>query len=100
WRPLRRDARCRLEGFPRPGDELVGFVQEPLRRAPKGEVDNGALLFVIKRRISLGLLERRAVELIDAKVERVFRHDPQHQPVAEEAALAEHAPQRDAAEWR
>jgi len=32
----------------RPGDEFVGLVEQPLRRAPECEVDGAALFFVVE----------------------------------------------------
>jgi hypothetical protein len=91
--PARRRQRCL-----RPGDKLIGIVEQPLRRAPKGEVYGAALLRVVEGRKGLGFLEDRPVVVINPEVERVVPHHCEHQPVAEHAGLAEHAPHRDAAE--
>jgi hypothetical protein len=48
-RPTRRRQRCS-----RPRDKLIGFVEQPLRCAPKGEVYGAALLFVAEGRKGLG----------------------------------------------
>src|SRR6476620_1552445 len=45
---LRRDPPRRRQRGLRPGDELIGFVKQPLRHAPKREVDGAALLRVIE----------------------------------------------------
>src|SRR5205814_5431886 len=82
----------------RPGDKLIGFVEQ-LRRAPKGEVYRAALLLVAEGRNGLGFLEDRPVVVVNPEVERVVCHYPEHQPVAEHAGLAEHTPHCDAAEW-
>src|SRR5262249_40573544 len=84
--------------YSRPFDKLIGLVEEPLRRAPKRQIDEIALLLVIQRRKGRGFLERPAIALIDPEVERVICHHPEHQPVAEDAGLAEHAPNREMAE--
>src|SRR6267143_3024923 len=46
--PARRRQRCL-----RPGDKLIGIVEQPLRRAPKGEVYGAALLRVVEGRKGL-----------------------------------------------
>ena len=56
------------------------------------------LLLVVERRKGFGFLERRAVLVINAEVECVLRHHPEHHAVAEHTGLAEHAPHCDAAE--
>jgi hypothetical protein len=48
--PLRRDPASCCQCSSRPDDELVGFVPQPLRCAPEGEVDNAAALGVVERR--------------------------------------------------
>src|SRR5262245_33076227 len=76
----------------RPRDKLIRLVEQPLGRAPKGEVYGAALLLVAEGRRGLGFLEGRPVVVINPEVERVVRHHPQHQSVTEHAGLAEHAP--------
>src|SRR5258708_39809098 len=101
WRcpfSLRRDPTRRRQRYSRPRDKLIGFVEQPLRRAPKGEVYGGALLLVVEGRKGRGFLEGRPVVIVNPKVERVVRQHPEHQPVAEYAGLAEHTPHCDAAE--
>src|SRR6266404_601715 len=101
WRcpfSLHRDPTRRRQRYSRPRDKLIGFVEQPLRRAPKGEVYRAALLLIVEGRKGLGFLEIRPVVLINPQVEHVVRHHPEHQPVAEHAGLAEHTPHRDAAE--
>src|SRR5262249_22755311 len=66
--------------------------------APKGEIYGAVLLLVAERRKGRGFLERCLVVAINPEVERVVRHNPEHQPVAEYAGLAEHTPHGDAAE--
>src|SRR5262249_11559182 len=66
----------------RPRDQLIGFVEQPLRRAPKGEVYGAPLLLVAERRKGLRFLESRPVVVINPEVEHVVRHHPEHQPVA------------------
>src|SRR5262249_9606307 len=68
------------------------------RRAPEREVYDFSLLFIIERRKGRRFLKGRPVLVIDPEVERVVRHHPQHQPVAEHARLAEHAPHGDVAQ--
>jgi len=89
--PTRRCQRCL-----RPRDKLIGVIEQPLRRAPKGEVYGAALLRVVEGRKGLGFLEDRPVVVINPEVERVVPHHCEHQPVAEHASLAEHAPHGDA----
>src|SRR5579862_7600610 len=60
-RPLRRDPPRRSQRRTRPGEKFIGFVEQPLRRAPEGEVDRAAALLVVERRKSLRLLEQRAI---------------------------------------
>src|SRR5437899_4032000 len=101
WRcpfSLRRDPTRRRQGCSRPRDKLIGFVEQPFRRAPKGEVYGAALLLVAEGRKGFGFLEGRPVVVINPEVEHVVRHHPEHQPVAEHAGLAEHTPHCDAAE--
>src|SRR5262245_5337679 len=81
-----------------PGDELIGLVEQPLRRAPKGEVYRAALLRIVEGRKGLGFLEGLPIVVINPEVERVVRHHPEHQPVAKHARLAKHPPHGDAAE--
>src|ERR1700726_4877011 len=59
-----RPTRCR-QCSSRPRDKLIGFVEQPLRRAPKGEVDGAALLLVAVGRKRLGFLEGRPVVVIN-----------------------------------
>src|SRR4029453_15620508 len=106
-RPLRRrpsslgrDPARRRQREASPGDKLIGFVEQPLRRPPEGEVDGAAALRVVEGRRGPGFLEGLAVVVIDPQVEHVVGHHPQHHAVAEHAGLAEHAPQADAAERR
>ena len=61
---LGRDPARRRQRYPRPGDKLIGFVEQPLRHAPEGEIDRAALLPVIERRKGFGLLEDRAVVVL------------------------------------
>src|SRR5882762_5051728 len=95
--PHRDPTRCR-QRYSCPRDELIGFVEQPLRRAPKGEVYGAALLLVVERRKGLGFLEGRPVVVINPEVECVVPHHPEHQPVAEHAGLTEHTPHRYVAE--
>jgi hypothetical protein len=83
----------------RPRDKLIGFVEQALRRAPKGEIYAAAVLLVAEGRKALGFLEDRPIVVINPEVERVVRHHAEHQPVAEHARLAEHTSHCDAAEW-
>jgi hypothetical protein len=95
WRcpfSLRRDPARRHQRCSRPRNKLIGLVEQPLRRAPKGEIDRAALFLVVQGRNGLGFLEDRPVVVINPEVERVVRHHPEHQPVAEHAGLAEHTP--------
>src|SRR6185503_15207556 len=95
---LRRDPPRRRQRGLRPGDELIGFVKQPLRHAPKREVDGAALLRVIERRKGLSFPERHAVLVINPEIKRVLGHHPKHHAVAEHTGFAEHAAHRDAAE--
>src|SRR5207302_5700589 len=101
WRcafSLCRDpARRRQRGSP-PRDKLIGFVEQPLRRAPKGEIYGAALLLVVEGRKGLGFLKDGPVAVINPEIERVARHHPEHQPIAEHAGLSEHPPHRDTAQ--
>ena len=81
-------------------DQLVRFVEQPLRHAPEGEVYRGALLLVVERRRGLRFPERRAIVLIDPEVKHVLRHHPEHHATAEHAGLAEHPAHGDAADRR
>jgi hypothetical protein len=85
----RRDPARRRQRHARPGDEFVRVVEQPLRGAPKGEVYGAALLLVGEGRNGPGFLEFRPVAVIDPEGEYVH---PEHQPVAEDAGLAEHTP--------
>src|SRR6516162_3166071 len=101
WRcpfSLRRDPARRPERRSRPRDKLIGFVEQPLRRAPKGEIYHAALFLVVEGRNGLGFPEDRPVVVINPEVERVTRHHPEYQPVAEHARLAEHTAYCDAPE--
>src|SRR5882762_10195440 len=101
WRcpfSLRRDPTRRRQRYSRPRDKLIGFVEQPLRRVPKGEVYGAALLLVAEGRKGCGFLEDRPVVVINPEVEHVVRHHPEHHPVAEHAGLAEHTPHCNAAE--
>src|ERR1700722_16961146 len=91
---MRRRQRCAC-----PGDKLIGFVEQVLRHAPKGEVYGAALLLVIEGRHGLSFLEDRPVVVIDPDVERVVCYHSQHQSVTEHPRLAEHPPHRDATKW-
>src|SRR5258708_38546714 len=73
-------------------DKFIGFVEQPLRSAPKGKIDGAALLLVVEGRKAAGFLEGRPVVVINPEIERVVPHHPDHNPVAEHAGLAEHAP--------
>src|SRR5438128_845436 len=42
-------ALCRRQRGARPGDELFGLVEQPIRNAPEGEVDRAALLAIVER---------------------------------------------------
>src|SRR5450755_2124782 len=95
---LRRDPTRRRQRYARPRHKFFGFVEQPLRRAPEGEVYAAALLLVAQGRKGLGFLEGRPVVVINPEVEHVVRHHPEHYPVAEHAGLAEHTPHCDAAE--
>src|SRR5262249_61608500 len=95
---LRRDPTRRRQRCSRPCEQFIGFVEQSLRRAPKGEVYGAALLLVIEGRNGLGFLEGCPVVIINPEIEHVLRHHPEHQPVAEDTGLAEHTPRRDAAE--
>jgi len=64
---LGRDALRRRQRGARPGDKLIGFVEQTLRRAPKGEVDGIALFLVVERRKGLGFLELRPIVVVDLK---------------------------------
>src|SRR4029077_2978384 len=81
---LRRDPTRRRQRCSRPRDKLIGFVQQPLWRTPQGEIYGTALLLVVERRKGLGFLEGRPVVVVNPEVERVVRHHPEHQPVAED----------------
>src|ERR1700746_2341173 len=101
WRStfsLRSDPTRRRQRRSRPREKLIGFVEQPLRRAPKRQVYGAALLLVAEGRNGLCFLEDRPVVVINPEVERLVRHHPEHEPVAEHARLAEHTPHRDAAE--
>src|SRR6185503_11182435 len=70
WRcslSLRRDPPRRRQRCSRPGHELIGFVEQPFRRAPKGEIYAAAPLLVVEGRIGLGFLEDRPVVVVDPK---------------------------------
>src|SRR5438876_11746653 len=82
----------------RPAEKLIGLVEQPVRRAPKREIDGGALLLVIEGWKGLGFLEDRSVVVINPEVERVVRHHPEHHPVTEYAGLAKHTPHGEATE--
>src|SRR5438067_8908580 len=58
---FRRDPARRRQSYSSPCDKLIGFVEQPLRRAPKRELDSLALLAVIQGRKGRGFLERRAI---------------------------------------
>jgi hypothetical protein len=62
----RNPVRRRQRGA-RPRDELVGFVEQPLRNAPECEVNELTLLRVVERRKRLGFPERLPVLIIDRK---------------------------------
>src|SRR5215470_15258620 len=83
WRrplPPRCDpTRCR-QRCSRPHNEFIRFVEQPLRRSPKGEVDGAAFLLIAEGRQGLNFLEDRPVVSINPEVECVVRHHPQHQP--------------------
>jgi hypothetical protein len=97
--PARRGQRRR-----RAGHQFVRFVEQTLRRAPKGEIDRGTLLLVGERRapaiVPASRAERCPIALVDPQVERVVGDHAEHHAVAEHARLAEHPAQRDAAERR
>src|SRR5438477_3482517 len=95
---LRRNPVRRFQCCSRPGDKLIGFVEQPLRCAPKGKVDRVAPLLIIERWKAFGFLERHPVLVINSEIERVVGHHPEHHGIAKYAGLAEHAPHRDAAE--
>src|ERR1700733_5183116 len=88
--------RCECRSCPR--DKLIRLVEQPVRHAPKSEVDSNALLLVVERRNRRGFLEDFPVVVINPEVERVVRYHPKHQTVAEHACLAEHAPHCETAE--
>src|SRR6516225_4859574 len=72
WRcpfPLRRDPARRRQRHSGPRDKLIGFVEQPLRRAPKGEIDHAALFLVVEGRNGLCFPEDRPVVVINPKVE-------------------------------
>ena len=89
--------RCR-QRYSCPRDKLIGFVEQPLRGAPKGEIYGAALLLVAEGWKGLGFLEGRPIVVINPEVKHVLRHHPEHHPVTEHAGLAEHTPHCDAAE--
>src|SRR5438105_5814993 len=92
WRclfSLRRDPTRRRQRCSRPGDKLIGFVEQPLRRAPKGEIYGAALLLVVEGRKGLGFLKDGPVAVINPEVERVDRHHPEHMHIAENTGLSE-----------
>src|ERR1700747_2488961 len=71
WRcpfSLRRDPARRCQRCSRPRNKLIGHVQQPLRRAPKGEIDRAALFLVVQGRNGLGFLEDRPVVVINPEV--------------------------------
>src|SRR5262249_48696137 len=52
----------------------------------------------VERWKGLGFLEDRPIVVVDPEVERVVPYHAEHQPVAEDAGLAEHTPHCDPAE--
>src|SRR5262245_37232707 len=82
---LRSDPMRRRQRGSRPAEKLIGLVEQPLRRTPKGQIYGGALLLVVEGWKSRGFCEGGAVVVVNPEVERVVRYHPEHHPVAEYA---------------